>query len=32
MTEDFLEQIAIGLTIVIAVAAIFAGALLWAAT
>lgn len=31
MTEDFLHQIAIGLTIVIAAAAIFAGVLMWAA-
>ncbi|MEY2680676.1 MAG: hypothetical protein RL661_907 [Pseudomonadota bacterium] len=29
MTEDFLHQIAIGLTIVIAVAAIFTGVLMW---
>ena len=31
MTEDFLHQIAIGLTIVIAVAAIFAAVLMWVA-
>ena len=29
MTEDFIEQIAIGLSIVIAVAAIFAVVLMW---
>ena len=31
MTEDFLHQIAIGLSIVIAVAAIFTVALMWVA-
>lgn len=32
MTEDFLKQVAIGMTVIIVIAATVAGLLMWAAT